>query len=614
MQENSGNLFIKEFATIAGAGTVDNPLPQFCMAPLLLTTFVYILNIGSENTKKACTKNESWCGKGAERMMQPSNISQLFRLLPQMLDEIDDSVYIMKVDSTDFTYYYVNRAATRNSGITMDAVGMTFFEANPIQKANYLHKKYSKVLSEQKTVTFEDGFVLPNGYISGESFLTPIFNETRDIEFIFCLTRDTTERIKYENILRYYAYHDDLTKLFNRRHLLENVVSPSAIYLFDLDYFKNINDTFGHAAGDTVLVEVARRLSEKFGSDHTLVRLGGDEFIVALTEAASPPERVIDKISEVFLAPFAWNDRQMKLSVSIGAAVPMNHEDIHMLLKQADIALYRAKGDGRNRCHVYETTSKYDHVESYIHELELSNAVERRELELHYQPIYCPILNQIIAAEALLRWNHSNIGVISPIAFIPVAEKTGLIIPIGYWVLRKACQDWHKLKNTYGSEFKVSVNISRVQLNESDFVDRIIGILESEKVDPQVLELEITESTVIHNIQDVQQTLRKLRAEGFTISLDDFGTGYSSLSMLTLLPIDKLKIDRSFIQDMNKSLVSAMIAMAEALNLKVIIEGVEDVNQFNKLKQMKCWGLQGYFISKPVELAKWPVLIVIDGQ
>jgi diguanylate cyclase (GGDEF)-like protein len=545
-------------------------------------------------------------------MMQPSNISQLFRLLPQMLDEIEDSVYIMKVDSTVFRYCYVNRAATRNSGITMDAVGLTFFEANPIQKANHLHKKYSKVLSEQKTVTFEDGFVLPNGFLSGESFLTPIFNETHDIEFIFCLTRDTTERIKHENILRYYAYHDDLTKLFNRRYLLENVVSPAAIYLFDLDYFKNINDTFGHEAGDTVLVEVARRLNEKFGSDPNLVRLGGDEFIVALTEAISPSEQVIESISEVFLAPFAWNDRQLKLSVSIGAAIRTENEDIHTLLKQADIALYRAKGDGRNRCHVYEATSKYDHVENFIHELELSNAVERNELELYYQPIYNPLLKKIIGAEALLRWNLSNLGIISPIDFIPVAEQTGLIVPIGYWVIRKACQDWHKLKDTYGLEFKVSVNISRVQLNEPDFVDQIIEILESEKVDPQVLELEITESTVIHNIHDVQQTLRRLRAEGFTISLDDFGTGYSSLSMLTLLPIDRLKIDRSFIRDMNKSLVSAMVAMAEALNLKVIIEGVEDVNQFDMLKEMNCWGLQGFYISKPVELAKWPIRLVID--
>lgn len=534
----------------------------------------------------------------------------IYHLLPQMLDEIEDLIYIMKVDSTDFRYFYVNKAATRFSGISMDSVGMSFFDSNSSQMAVYLHEKYSRVLLERKTVRFEDGYVLPNGMISGESILTPLFDKNDKVEFIFCVTRDNTENKAQENTLRYYAYHDDLTKLFNRRHLFENVVNPASIYLLDLDYFKNINDTFGHNAGDAVLVEVASRLSEIFGSEHTLVRLGGDEFIIAATAEADSPRRVVESISQVFLAPFAVNDRQMRISASIGVAVRIDNEDIQTLLKQADIALYRAKGEGRKRYHVYESTSKYDHVENFIHELELFNAIEREELEIRYQSIYSPMLKKIIGVEALLRWYRSEAVVVPPSDFIPIAEQTGLIIPIGYWVIRQACQDWHKFNDTFGPEFKVSVNISKVQLNEHDFVDRILRILDSENVAPHVIVLEITESTVIHNIQDVQGMLIRLRSEGFAISLDDFGTGYSSLSMLTLLPIDHLKIDRSFIQDMNQDLISAVLVMAKALNLKVIVEGVEDSDQFNILKEMNCWGLQGYYISKPVEQSLVPATML----
>jgi diguanylate cyclase (GGDEF)-like protein/PAS domain S-box-containing protein len=539
-------------------------------------------------------------------MTDTVNMLQLFRLLPKMLDEIEDSIFVMRVDSSTFRYYYINRAATELSGITMDAAGQTFFETNKSQMADFLHKNYTRVLSERTTIKYEDGFVLPNGVVSGESILTPIFEENGQIEFILCITRNTTERKKYEDLLRHYAYHDDLTRLFNRRYLLESTLSPSAIFLLDLDYFKNINDTFGHDAGDAVLVEVASRLSDKFGAGHTLVRLGGDEFIIVSTEGTAPPERVAERINEIFLAPYSVNEQQMKMSVSIGVARRDNKEDIHTLLKQADIALYRAKGEGRKRFHVYEALSKYDHVENFIHELALSNAIALGELELHYQPIYQPSLKKIIGAEALLRWNRSDLGILSPSDFIPVAEQTGLIRPIGYWVIRKACQDWHKFKDMYGFEFRISVNISRVQLTEDGFVDQMLRILASENVSSQVIELEITETMVIDNVEEIQRILMRLRKEGFTISLDDFGTGYSSLSMLTLLPIDKLKIDKSFIQNMNPSLVSAILVMAKALNLLVIAEGVEGVSQYTLLKEMNCWGLQGFFISKPVELSMFP--------
>ncbi|SDX98151.1 PAS domain S-box-containing protein/diguanylate cyclase (GGDEF) domain-containing protein [Paenibacillus sp. CF384] len=521
----------------------------------------------------------------------------------RMLDDIADGVFIMKAEDMELTYYYVNKAATRMTGITMADVGQTFFERNKPAMAEYLYKKYVRVVTERTDIRYEDGVVMPNGTMSGESMLSPIFGESGKVEYVICLTRDITERKNYENLLFHYAYHDDRTKLYNRRYLMEKMVSAEALFLLDLDYFKNINDTFGHDAGDAVLVEVATRLSIVFKTDYTLVRLGGDEFIVAAGVPVEQPETMAFLIMELFRAPFRIYDQQIKLNCSIGIALKQEQEDIQTLLKQADIALYKAKGAGRKGFHVYEATSRYDHVENFIHELALSRALELKEFELHYQLIYSPQQECVVGAEALLRWNRALVGMVQPAEFIPITEQTGLIVPIGYWVIHQACKDWHQLVESYGDEIRVSVNISSVQLSEPDFVDRIIAIVEQENVPPQAIELELTESTVISDAEGIRQTLSRLRSFGFSIALDDFGTGYSSLSMLTLLPIDTLKMDRSFIQEMNESVLSAMLVMAGALRLKVIAEGVEDADQYEMLRAMSCWGIQGYYINKPVALA-----------
>lgn len=307
-------------------------------------------------------------------MIETANFKQLFRLLPQMLDQIDDSICVMKVDAMSFRYHYVNCAALRLNGFTLDPIGQTLFDVHTNIMANFLHEMYAKVISERITIKYEDDFILPNGMISKESIITPIFEENGQIEFILSITRDTTERKKYEHLLYQYAYLDELTELHNRRYLFEYVVNPIAISLLDLDYFKNINDTLGHQAGDIVLVEVGRRLKAKFGSDHLLVRLGGDEFVILSTEESGPPERIAEKITEIFLTPFVINGRQMKLSGSMGVALRANNEDIHTLLKQADIALYSSKENGRNRCNVYKAANKYNHIESFIYEIEFSNA------------------------------------------------------------------------------------------------------------------------------------------------------------------------------------------------------------------------------------------------
>ncbi|MDD9267393.1 putative bifunctional diguanylate cyclase/phosphodiesterase [Paenibacillus sp. GCM10023248] len=527
-------------------------------------------------------------------------------LLLHMLDDIEDSIYVMSVDGSDLRYFYVNRAASRFSGVTMEEAGRTFFEANTSQMANYLYKKYKRAVDERRRIRYEDGVVLPNGLLSGESILTPIFGEDGQVRFIFSVTRDITERKKHENLLYEYAYHDELSKLVNRRYLMEHVSGASALYLLDLDYFKNINDMFGHDVGDTVLIQVADRLTEQFGEPYTLVRLGGDEFIVVEQRNSGTVEDTAERIIRLFHEPFSVNDRSLKLSASIGVSRRTENETLQTLLKQADIALYKAKSAGRRRFHIYEAAYKYDHVENFIHELALSQAIEKEELHLQYQLICHPGRREVIGAEALLRWNCGKQGFIQPNRFIPVAEDTGLIVEIGYWVIRQACKDWHRLMKAYGPAFKVSVNISRVQLNEPDFGSRVMRITAEEGVTPQSVELEITESATVHSMQDVKMTLRELRAHGFTIALDDFGTGYSSLSMLTLLPIDKLKIDRSFIADGNVPLITAILAMAQALNLLVIAEGIETEEQCAMLQELNCWGLQGYYFNKPVDWGDLP--------
>lgn len=530
------------------------------------------------------------------------NASRLKDLLLELTDEIEDSIYIMEADRGQFRYVFVNQAATRLSGITMEAVGQTFYEANTPEMARYLQQKYSRVVRERRAIRFEDGHVLPNGVVSGESILNPICDETGHVRYVLSVTRDTTERRDYEDKLLTLAYHDELTQLFNRRYLFENADGVDSLFLFDLDYFKKINDTFGHGAGDQVLVEVASRMDRELGGDFLLVRLGGDEFVVAKTRGtAASLSEIVGKIQRIFRDPFQVQGRQVKLNASIGVALRGGDEDAYTLLKQADIALYRAKGDGRKTYHVYENDMKYEHVEKFIHELELSNALERGELSLVYQPIYNGQFRRMIGAEALLRWNRECGESVPPADFIPIAEETGLIVPIGYWVIREACKCWRECGSSFGEPFKLSVNISSVQLNEPGFVETLLQMLEQEGVPPRAIELEITESTVIHRVETVRQTLGRLRDAGFTVALDDFGTGYSSLNMLTTLPLDKLKIDKSFVRDSNEPLMTSILMMANALKLEVIVEGVEEESQFRMLSSLNCWGLQGYYISRPVD-------------
>jgi diguanylate cyclase (GGDEF)-like protein len=517
----------------------------------------------------------------------------------------------MAYEHSEFRYAYVNRSASLFSGVTEADLGKTFseFYAYHPDMAQYLHSKYMKVITERKSVRFDDGYLMPNGNLSGESIISPIYNQAGEIVYVVCVTRDFTAFKENEKRLRNYAYTDELTKLLNRRFLYEFVKQPASMYLLDLDHFKNINDTLGHEAGDQLLIEVAARLKTCFGSEYILIRLGGDEFLVISSWPETEPNMTAGRILSALSEPFVVHERRLHVSASIGIALSRNRNDISTLLRKADIALYHAKACGRKQYHLFDEELTYEQIKKYDYELALSSCIEHNELGLVYQPVYDFECGKVTTLEALLRWNKGHCHWVAPPEFIPIAEESGLITVIGEWVIRRVCGDLPFIQEKYGQKVKIAVNISRVQLADSDFPAKINGILNELQISPSSLILEVTETVVMHNIDDVRSILAELRKQGYTISLDDFGTGYSSLSAITNLPIDILKFDKSFIEQLNPSVISALLAMAAALQFDVIAEGVEDRNQLDLLRQLGCSKIQGYYLSQPVPLAQLPALV-----
>lgn len=432
------------------------------------------------------------------------------------------------------------------------------------------------------------------------------------------IMRDISERKRQEAQLLHLATHDSLTGLPNRalstdrlkvamleagrhKHLV------AAMYL-NLDRFKIINNTLGHETGNALLQAVAERLQENVRADETVARTGGDEFALIFTELAHL-DHVNDctqKVLSSFKAPFRIREQELFLTVSIGIAV-YPHDDLTPagLLSNAAIALSRSKDRGGNTYQYYTARMNAKAVQHLILDNALHYALDRGELLLHYQPQVNLVTGQLSGIEALLRWNHPELGMISPAEFIPVAEKTGLIVPIGEWVLRTACaqnQAWQ----TAGLPFlPIAINLSGCQFAQQDLVQTITRILAQTGMPPGSLELEITEGTLIHDIQASIAMLHELNALGITLSIDDFGTGYSSLSYLKRFPIDNIKIDQSFVRDIHSdpddaAIVSAIIAMARSLGMGTIAEGVETSEQLAFLRSRQCDSMQGYFFSRPV--------------
>jgi diguanylate cyclase (GGDEF)-like protein len=421
---------------------------------------------------------------------------------------------------------------------------------------------------------------------------------------------DITDRQRAEERIVHMARHDALTDLPNRTMLRERLDHELkrvkrgeclAVLCLDLDHFKSVNDTLGHPIGDELLKVVAERLRRCTREPDTIARLGGDEFAIIMTGMERPTDAVAlaKRIRESITKPYHIDGHQILADISIGISLsPIDASEPDQLLKNADMALYGAKGDGRGTYRFFEPEMDAKMKTRRELEMDLRSALVNAEFELYYQPLVNLMTKEITAFEALVRWNHPTRGLVSPADFIPVAEETGLIIPLGEWVLRRACDETAK----WPAHIKVAVNLSPSQLKSRNLTQLVMSALAESGMAANRLQLEITETVLMHNTFNTLATLHQLRKLGVQIAMDDFGTGYSSLSYLRSFPFDKIKIDRSFIQDLSNgaeplAIVHAVAGLARSLNMISTAEGVETQQQLDQLQSVGCTEMQGYLFS-----------------
>ncbi len=523
----------------------------------------------------------------------------------------------------------VNRAFTRLTGYSAEeAVGRTphLLSSGRHDKAFYQNmwatvtregywqgeiwnrRKSGKIFAEWLTIS---SVTEPNGGVT---------------QYVGCFS-DITQNQEAAAEIHRLAYYDALTNLPNRRLLQDRLGQAliaatrngryGAILFIDLDNFKMINDTRGHFAGDQLLVEVARRLRTSVREGDTLGRLGGDEFVVLLEnldeaaeESATQAKHVAEKMLEVIGQPYVVNNIECHSSASIGIGLFRQHEVIDELLGQADLAMYQAKKAGRNAMRFFDPTMQAAVTARAAIENDLRHALEHDQFKLYYQ---LQVLNgeQIVGAEVLIRWHHPERGLVAPDEFIPLAEETGLILPIGQWVLESACARlklWES--NPATRNLQLAVNVSARQFQQADFVEKVRQTIGRHGINPALLKLEVTESMLFNNIGDIIVKMQALMALGVFFSMDDFGTGFSSLSYLTQLPLNQLKIDRSFVRNIgvkpaDAAIVQTIIGMARNLGIGVIAEGVETEDQRTFLEHNGCTTCQGYLFSKPVQVEEF---------
>ncbi|MGA2202381.1 MAG: EAL domain-containing protein [Terriglobales bacterium] len=472
-----------------------------------------------------------------------------------------------------------------------------------------------------------------------ESTASPIRNAKGQTEKLVIVNRDITERKRAEEMLVHNAFHDGLTNLPNRALFLDRLQHALtlskkrsnykfAVLLIDVDDFRIINDSLGHTAGDELLIQIGQRLkdsvrqvdtvsrpraSEVLGrptNDDTLARLGGDEFTILLDDIRDPIEavRVAERVQAELATPFVVNHQEIVISASIGIASSTSpHTQAEDLLRDADIAMYRAKRAGKARCEVSDTAMHANAVKRLRLETDLRKALDQGEFRVYYQPIVSLQTGKITGFEALTRWQRPE-GILPPIEFIAVAEEIGLIIPMNRQLLREACQHLRSWQSEFPSSppLTMSVNITSREFAQPDLATEIRKLLEQTGVDPGCLQLEITETIAMGDAEKSGHVLAQLKATGIGLSIDDFGTGYSSLSRLRRIPVDTLKIDRAFISHMDsdpesREIVRIIIMLAHNLGLKVVAEGAETEEHINLLKQLNCEMAQGYFFSRPAD-------------
>ncbi len=481
------------------------------------------------------------------------------------------------------------------------------------------------LVQTMKRVSHEKNYTLRSKKTGEDEIGTLIesFNEMlSEIE-----SHEETIRERQEH-LQQLAHFDHLTHLPNRvlysDRLLQSILQAErtkqrvAVMFVDLDHFKDINDLAGHRVGDLLLMEVATRLQSVIRSSDTVARMGGDEFTILLPNVRDKENAsiVAEKILKTLSEPYRVDGNEFYITASVGITLyPDDGKTVDELLKNADTAMYKAKSDSKNTLQFYSHDMLATVTTRMILLSSLHQALKRTEFVIHYQPKMNTVRERMIGLEALIRWNHPELGMIIPDKFIPLAEETGLIIPIGEWVIRECCRQIRTWKSKGYTPLPISINVSPVQFKRQNFADVVQQILEETGVNPSLLELEITETAIMQDVGFTISTLKRFREMGIAICIDDFGTGYSSLSQLKRFPIDTLKIDKSFIVNIAKntddrSIVLAIISMAQSLGLKVVAEGVETSAQLSFLCEQGCQEMQGFFFSKPLPSEKVEHLMI----
>jgi diguanylate cyclase (GGDEF)-like protein/PAS domain S-box-containing protein len=537
----------------------------------------------------------------------------------QFLDSIIEHIPVAIVvkDATTRKYILVNRAFETMLGIPRsELLGRTTFDIHRPKDAKNVDDADTEAIQNSDHVSYNELEVdtLLRGARLQATHRIVIKNNQGDAKVLITVIEDATERKKAEQRIAFLAHHDPLTGLANRAALAQKIEEaaarqrrrnePFSVLLLDLDRFKDVNDTLGHPAGDTLLTEVAMRLKSLLRETDVLARLGGDEFAIIQAGESDPrgaAQMLAERILEFLGKPFAIDGGEINIGTSIGIALAPEHgTGSGELLKMADLALYRTKSAGRNGYSFFDP--EMSELASARQEIEndLRRAIQQNELELHYQPILNAKTRKISSVEALVRWRHPTKGLLFPDLFVPLAEETGLIAQIGDWVLRKACAD----AVAWPDDVKVAVNLSLVQFRKTKLADTVMRALVDSGLRPERLELEITETALIESAAECLPALRQFKSLGITIVLDDFGTGYSSLSQLAMFPFDRIKIDKSFTQNLTKrsecaAIISATLTLAQSLDIATTAEGVETVDQYRVLRLAGVTSVQGYLFKRP---------------
>ncbi|WP_049721689.1 EAL domain-containing protein [Gilvimarinus polysaccharolyticus] len=560
----------------------------------------------------------------------------------KLMSAIENSVSLVAILNKDWQLDYANTQYWQVTGYNLDE-HCEKYQALLLSPQNTqqitIENIKTEILSGKPRVKGEDTGQWQAEYLAetgrGEQFwiiqtITAIMGDNQEPEFYVCVGQDISDLKAQQQEVEKLAYYDHLTGLANRtefKRLLgralqrgQRVGNKVALFYLDLDHFKRINDTFGHEAGDQLLTEVSRRLKRELRDDDVVARLGGDEFAVLLDQVESPQYAyvVANKIINTLNKPIELQGKEVVVGVSIGITMaPDDSNHIDNLMKNADLAMYQAKYKGRNAFQFYTSDMNLAVEQRLTVEREMRAALKSGQFELYYQPVVDLVTGKIVAAEALVRWNHPTRGLVLPGEFIPAAEDSGLIVPLGKWVLKTACYQAKLIQKSMQRKFSMSVNLSARQLNDTSFLDNLDRILEATSLPPESLVLEVTESTLMEDAENVIPRLEKLRLKGCSLAIDDFGTGYSSLSYLKRLPINSLKVDRSFVKDLpddeeDRAITSLIVAMANSLRYRVVVEGVETDQQHRFLTECGCHFGQGYLYSRPLPADQLMALLFDD--